>query len=564
MPGKTAFRIALIADAHFHDPAGDFGIGLMQDGRRLALRSWAQTATAGRAFNESAPALIAALDRITAAGIRHVVLAGDYTDDGQAENIRRLVALLHRYRHLHGLRFYAIPGNHDLYAIAGKHVATRFLTAPGISTLVTSDPDTAQTEAGAVLTPAMRCAGATDALPPMVAFGLFRQPEDLHWESPFGPSDTLADRSYVAASADGSTRHRLTDASYLVEPEPGLWLLMIDATVFEPRPGIADPHRKRAFLDPANGGWNAVLRVKPFLLAWIASVTARARAMGKVLVPVSHYPVLPPFAAADEGLLFGTTPLSRRIPGPAVAQALIAAGLRFHLGGHLHVNCQTEQAGLTDVSMPSTTAFPPAFTILTAGPDQMTAKAVSLADISSDTALRALYHAEGAPDLPPDFGGFLAAQFRARVRHHRLPRDLPPPVLAAVRGMDLHDLLALLTPEPLSAFAQRHRLHLTVDQTFLTACDVIADGLMLREGGDLAALPDNRVALCRALAADFGHAAAHPRGGHDDLGGTMNDCGQVNATHPILSPATWIRLFLSGVAVSLRQIDDRTVLRDRP
>ena len=35
----------------------------------------------------------------------------------------------------------------------------------------------------------------------------------------------------------GKTVISLVDASYLVEPEAGLWLLMIDANVFEPRDG---------------------------------------------------------------------------------------------------------------------------------------------------------------------------------------------------------------------------------------------------------------------------------------------------------------------------------------
>lgn len=162
-----------------------------------------------------------------------------------------------------------------------KHVTTRFVSAPGQTVLVTSDPEQVALEDSAVLTPALRCAGLPEALLPMARFGLFRQPEYLHWESPFGLDDRPEARMYDAVSADGSVVQRLMDASYLVEPEAGLWVLMIDANVFEPRTGRVgagrhDPTRKRVFHGPSDAGWNAVLRVKPFLLDWIADVAAGA------------------------------------------------------------------------------------------------------------------------------------------------------------------------------------------------------------------------------------------------------------------------------------------------
>jgi len=335
MADPRTFRLAIIADAHFHDPRGDFGgAGVDEDGERLVLRSWRDTRAGIRAVNESAAALTAALDRIVGLGIRHVVLAGDYSDDGQAETVRRLAALLHRWQDRHGLRFYAIPGNHDVYAAHGKHVSMRVVTGPGQTDLLTSDPSQNGT-----VTPSMRCLGQPAGLEPMAAFGLFRQADHLHWESPFGPDDAPGARMYDAVAADGSVTHRLMDASYLVEPEPGLWLLMLDANVFEPRPGRTDPSRKSAFLDPSEAGWNALLRVKPHLLRWIADVTTRAAAQGKVLVTVSHYPVIDPFlpASGAEVALTPASSLARRTPGPQVAQALIAAGLRWHAGGHLHV-----------------------------------------------------------------------------------------------------------------------------------------------------------------------------------------------------------------------------------
>lgn len=536
-------RVAIIADAHFHDPGGDFGgVGVMIGGHRVALRSWADVQAGARAVNETAMALTAALDRIAARGIRRVVLAGDYTDDGQTANTRRLARLLQGYQTTHDLRFYAIPGNHDVYGPRGKHVSTRFMTGPARSVLVTSDAQIAAAHApDAVLTPAMRCGGLPDALQPMAAFGLYRQPEHLHWESPFGLSDADDARCYDAQAADGSVTHRLMDASYLVEPEPGLWLLMIDANVFEPRPGRTDPSRKKAFLDASDAGWNAVLRLKPFLLPWIADVTARARLADKTLVTVSHYPVLDPFQddAGSEVALFGQTAIARRTPLPAVADALSAAGLQWHAGGHMHVNAtahrQTPVGGLTDLSLPSLAAFPPAFTVITASQHAIHAETCLLADLPVDPDLQDFYARQGRSGAPaPDYATFLAMQYRAHVATHVLPRDWPADLSAMLRDADCAALLALLSPTATAAFAQRHGFT-PADLLAYPLIHMVTDAYLIRNAGPLAApfIDPARIRLCRALADDFGDATVDP-----------------HATH-----AAFLGRFLSILGVSLRRMD---------
>ena len=538
MPSGDTYRVAIIADAHFHDPTGDFaGVGIRIDGERLALRGWSEVEAAPRAVNESAAALRAALDRIVVAGIRQVILAGDYTDDGQVETTHRLAALLHHYQNRKGLCFHAIPGNHDVFGSHGKHVSTRLLAAPGKTVLVTSDPGL---DPEAIVTPAMRCQGMPAALLPMAAFGLFRRAQDLHWETPFGPSDAVEARLYDATAADGSVSHRLMDASYLVEPEPGLWLLLIDANVFEPRTGRSDPARKKAFLDPADAGWNAVLRVKPFLLPWIANVTARAKVMGKTLITVSHYPVLDPFQDIDrsEQTLFGQTSFARRTPMPAVGKALIAAGLNWHAGGHLHVSAltrMTTQSGtLTDVSLPSLVGFPPGFAVVHAdrgaAQPQVRAKIEPLDDLPPDPRLMALYAAEGRHGPGLRFGDFLAQQARTRIRRHRIPALWPQDLASRLATMSVRDLVTLLG-EPVSD---------QIGETALASyplIEMVTDAYLLREAGGRALnhIDQGRVQILRALARSTGDASADPQA----------------------SQAAFFRRFLSVLEVSFRRIDRR-------
>lgn len=434
--------VAVIADAHVQDTTLDFGVRL--DGAVRSLRGWQDTATGARAVNESLPAFLAALDEVRSRGIRHVVLLGDYSDDGQVATVARLAEILKRAGEL---RFYAIPGNHDIFGPHGKHISTRLATGTDRTALVTSDAALAATEAGGVHAPGMFCAGQPQGLMPMAAFGLFRQSGDLHWETPFGQDDAAPARMFVARSADGSVSHRLFDASYLVEPEAGLWLLMLDANVFRPRDGIADPQRKRAFLDPSTAGWNAVLRWKPFLLDWIGDVHRRAAAQGKRLLVFSHYPVIDPFADdGSERAMFGESEVAKRTPLPEVAQRLAVLGVRQHFGGHIHANSVVQAHGVTQVSVPSTSAFPPGFAIAHA--DRV--EVVSLRDTALPSDLRDFYRASGgAPE--GRLGPFLLDQLRARTGAVHLPRLFPQGLPPGLDPDLVADWYAIRQAGPLAA-----------------------------------------------------------------------------------------------------------------
>ena len=142
MPHPSAPRIAIVADVHYHDVYGDYGVeGVLDDaGRRLSVRLLADTVKSTRVFNESHAALRRTLDDIAAAGIRDVVLLGDYSDDGQVATVKSLRLLLEDYERRQGLRFHALPGNHDIFARDGRHRTKRFLRADGGYDVATSDP----------------------------------------------------------------------------------------------------------------------------------------------------------------------------------------------------------------------------------------------------------------------------------------------------------------------------------------------------------------------------------------------------------------------------------------
>ncbi len=67
------------------------------------------------------------------------------------------------------------------------------------------------------------------------------------------------------------------DASYLVEPEPGLWLLMIDANIFEPRNGEFAEGEEAAFIDSTWCRLECAVAVQAIFIDWRADVSARAK-----------------------------------------------------------------------------------------------------------------------------------------------------------------------------------------------------------------------------------------------------------------------------------------------
>lgn len=484
-------QVAVLADPHFHDtkrhPVGqEFG--------ESAFRTFADTAHSTRVFNESDAAFRAALDDIVRRGIRNVVIVGDLTDDGQAATVRNTMEMLRPYQEQHSIRFFATPGNHDLYATHGRNQSKRFLNPDGTHTLVTSDSSRSRGRSTArLVTPEMYCAGYASGLEPMRSLGYFRSPEDLHWECPFGLEDALDKRTFEISSPDGSITRTMIDASYLCEPVSGLWILSIDANVFEPRDGGFDERAETSYVDSTGAGWNAMLRHKRFILDWIADVTTRAARQGNNLIAFSHYPMINPMEGTleDERYVFGHTSFVKRAPNPEVAASAIRAGLKVHFSGHLHVNdtkvVRTQDGFLYNIAVPTMVAFPPGYKIVEFQNGEMHIETVRLGPfVGFDGAFEFYRHEaqrEGRDasflDSLEDHAEFLSEHVRQMVITRYLPGEWPEELADLVRTRTLADLAETVAhirdaPQTLAGFDG------------ISFLDMVADWYRVRQGRELA------------------------------------------------------------------------------
>jgi len=556
MPSSKFPPIAVIADAHFHDLYGcyDFS-GITVEGQRMTARRLTDTVRSTRVFNESFHALRTALDEVSARGIRHVVLLGDYSDDGQAATLAALKELLNAYTRDHGLSFMATVGNHDIFGPKGRHHAKRLLNPDGTYTLVGSDGGFIDDDAeGMVLTDKMYCPGYPDGLNALPDIGFFPRSSDIYWETPFGTDGDPATRLYTVRSDDHRNEYRLMDASYLVEPVPGLWLLMIDANVFEPRNGDFVKGDSGAFIDSTNAGWNAMLKHKCFVIEWAKDVAERAKRAGKQLLAFSHYPVIDMLngTAEDERSMIGKTSSTERMPSSAVAEALIGAGIKVHFSGHLHVN-DTARISINDdylinIGVPSLVAFPPAFKVLNVSATQLKVETVSLDNLPVDPLLTEQYRVElkvsgknvGKMLEATDYGAFIAEHVDQLVIHRYLRREWPKALARILPHLSLLDLVFLVSYEQPVAIAdavalihaERLRLESSrrvdtvlkrsgialeqLDAILLPA--MLGDWYRLRLGSEMALdrIPADRIRIYRFLIALYADDAVHLAGEAQD------------------------------------------------
>ncbi|WP_102796515.1 metallophosphoesterase [Bowmanella denitrificans] len=413
-PAAEPLQIAFMPDVHFHDVYGEFrdgafaGLPNSKSGRKATIRSMRAQLHSTRLFNENYFALLAALDDAARRGVKLVALPGDFSDDGQPVHIRGLRRILDNYSQTYGMRFFATPGNHDPvrpfdspggepdFLGAGGHQqaifsrgADKCLAYQGIWAVIKGDnaPDTICSEE-------IRHLGYGGILAELASFGFFPDSRDLYWESPYSDYQTdtysfhkasqqaeLDQRNYeICAQGTGgaykqagySQCRQVADASYLVEPVPGLWLLAIDANVYVPKAASGE------FAGSGNAGYNKLVSHKTQVLDWIRTVVKRAASQGKTLLAFSHFPMTEFYDGQSQGMadLFGAEAqqLARR-PTDRVGQLLADTGLTLHVGGHMHFNDTGRIKGsqgntLINIQAPSLAAYVPAYKLLTLHSDR--------------------------------------------------------------------------------------------------------------------------------------------------------------------------------------------------
>lgn len=424
--GNAQTQIAFISDAHIQDV----------DGHAERVRSMEVQVQSTRLFNENYYALLAALDDVARRNIRWVVLPGDLTDNGQFFNQQKIKNILHSYTQRKGMRFFVTTGNHDPVLPLGlMQKNAHFLAADG--SRVTREDS---------------CAGYVSQMECYADFGFFPRKDDCYWESPF-TSYTYDKYSYEDACRESVLSKRTytlcdsltaTDASYLVEPVDGLWLLAIDGGVYLPK----EMKDGKWSYQGSSAGYNLVLKHKPFLLPWVRKVVEEAQKRHKTLVAFSHYPLVDFNDGVSESVrrMWGDRRFDlHRVPEAEVSEAFLQAGLRLHFAGHMHVNDTGIWEGkdgkhLYNIQVPSIATYVPAYKILTIESDEVfRVETVALDTVPGFDSLFPLYRAEYQSDSlkghspvwnkeilsARTYGEFCDYQFRDLVRLRFIPRDLP-------------------------------------------------------------------------------------------------------------------------------------------
>lgn len=493
-------------DVHFHDVYARFeddgfpGVRNPANGRQATIRTMQAQLTSTRLFNENYFAFLAALDDAVARGVRHIVLPGDFSDDGQPVHLRGLVDILDRYVAEHGIAFYATLGNHDpvrpLDLAGGKPdflgvdpasgevgAARPVYSRGGNADCSTSWSGPSARVGDSYCTEDIRMLGHAGVTGMLAGHGFMPRPEYRYYETPYSDYDyptydhdtALAQaawehRRHDICDGDGRICRQVADASYLVEPVDGLWLVMIDANVYVPTgPGAND------FTGSGDQGYNAMLLHKPHVIDWLADVVARGRALGKQVVASSHFPMAEFYNDASDDIAAllgeGAMQLSRR-PTEDTTRALAATGLGLHIGGHMHFNDMAvreygDGGRLFNVQAPSLAVYAPAYKLATVdGSGQVEIETVRLDQVPRFDELFDLYRAEhalGAPwDLSileaTDYRDFTRRYFSELVRLRLLDDDWPCDMRELVRGpltgADLLVLSQLHTPVTLRELAE--------------------------------------------------------------------------------------------------------------
>lgn len=378
-------QIAFLSDVHFQDLYGSFsdndfkGVVNPKTGKPTILRTMDSQLHSTRIFNENYFAFLKALDDIASKGIKIVAMPGDFSDDGQAYNLRGLHRILDQYRKKYGIHFYLTTGNHDpvgpFHQDGGKD---DFLAEDGSQLGIYSKEDLIKTK-NHIITKDIAESGYIEILDELNDFGFYPDKDNLYWSTPF---DDLSYSNYSYSNAqhyaeysnrmyEVSKGFSVPDLSYVVEPIKGVWMIAIDGNTYIPKDlngQSNDPDNYKG----ASIGYNIVLTHKQHLIQWVKKVADEAKRNNKTLIAFTHYPMVDynDGATNDIRSLLGEKKWQlERVPEEEVAKEFLDAGLQIHFAGHMHINdTGVRKIGdkmLVNIQVPSLAAYLPSYKVLT-------------------------------------------------------------------------------------------------------------------------------------------------------------------------------------------------------
>lgn len=411
-------QIAFLADVHFQDLYGDFsdsdfkGIENPKTGKKTILRTMDSQLHSTRIFNENYFAFLAALDDIAQKKIKIVALPGDFTDDGQAYNMRGLKKILEVYQRKYQMRFFITTGNHDpvgpFLKQGGK---SDFMDENGGEFSIVSNENIIKNkDLKSIVTQDIAMSGYLEILRTMQNFGFKPSQEDLFWQTPFSKT-AIENYNFKTASEESEYQNRMyevsagfsvPDLSYVVEPTNGIWLMAIDGNTYIPKNMLGDPEDENNY-NGASIGYNSVLTNKKHLFLWVEKMVNEAKKHNKTLVAFTHYPILDYNDDANSEItqLLGKDKWQmERVPQDEVAELFAKAGLKLHFSGHMHINdtgIKKFENGkmLVNIQVPSLAAYIPAYKILTVNSqDEFEVETVSVKNVPRFNELFPLYEKE--------------------------------------------------------------------------------------------------------------------------------------------------------------------------
>lgn len=507
MVHDNSLRVAFIADAHIQDLIT----------HPQLMRTMESEVHSTRLFNENIFAFKAALNDVARRGIRLVVLPGDITDNGQKANICAVRDILDKFAHDYGMRFFVTTGNHDPSRPFGEDaVSDDYLDRDGSRLFIASRKELLPAGCKGLTDSLTHCCGYREIMNEYKNFGFSPQSSYLYWATPFS---TYNYEEYTEAKARKAAlpENRLynicdslkaQDASYVVEPERGLWLLSVDGSVYMPK------NIKNGKYEYAGSqlGYNNVEKNKPFLLSWIAKVASDARRLGKTLVTFCHYPAAD-FSSGAAPMLAEWWGRDRfnipRAPSETFSKELARAGVTLHFAGHIHVN---NTAVVTDgesgnkmynIQIPSTALCVPAYKILTVrGNGVLQINTVVLDSVPGFDQLYGRYRQEwnyettnkGRPCWNPElmkarsYPEFCDLHFRNLLKVRLIPAEMPAVVRDSLMKMSGSELMSL-------SGCSLHCETAVKDTTGWTGDDFVTDLYRFMYAGSLARrnVPESRL-----------------------------------------------------------------------